>query len=235
MGKPLISDAQMLAMHETMLQLQKAVPKRSGHAAQPAWPVAVLAAALMQLRTEDVLVTEGEQPLAEATLRQAQHSSFHPDLLPFRIAASAETAPALAASYAFAQANQARPGDHAPLTLALLSTQAPLSEVMHLAGQSMLPLLLIVREEPGRPRLPMTAPPNVEIVPVDAEDAIAVCRVMQESTMRARNRWGSVVLRAITLPNTADPVVSLEAHLRRRSLLPTGQSAMSAVPDGGNR
>ncbi|GAA3763298.1 thiamine pyrophosphate-dependent enzyme [Terriglobus aquaticus] len=220
MGKPLISDAQMLAMHATMLQLRQAAPRRSAAAAPGAWPIALLAATLLQLRSDDLLVTAGDLPLAETALRSGQQSSFHPDLLPFSLACAPDAAAAVAAGYALAQSHTTRPGDHAPLTMAMLGPGTPRADALQLAGQHLLPLLLVVRDEPGKPRPPITAPPHVEVVPVDAEDAVAVCRVMQESTLRARNRWGSVVLRAVTLPDSADPIAALEAHLERRGILP---------------
>ncbi|WP_419806423.1 hypothetical protein [Terriglobus sp.] len=227
MGKPLISDAQMVAMHAVMLQLRQAAPRRSAAAAQSAWPIAFLAAALLQLRSEDLLVTAGELPLAEAALSRARQASFHPDLLPFTLACTPDSAAAAAAGHAFAQSHATRPGDHAPLTLALLPVHAPLADALQLAGQHLLPLLAVVRDEPGKPRPPLLAPKNVEVVAVDAEDAVAVCRVVQESMLRARNRWGAVVLRAVTLPGSTDPIAAFGAHLERRGLrpiLPAGET-----------
>lgn len=223
MGKPLISDAQMRAIHTTMLRLREAAqPVR-----RPAYvqvetevPVAMLTACLLQMRNEDVLVTEGEDAQARAVLQLAQEASFQPEVVPFTLlSAERGSVATLAAGYALAQSHYSHPGDAAPVTLALLQPGTPVAEAMRLAGEHRLPLILILRDEPNRPRVPLKAPENVEIVQVDAEDAVAVCRVMQESMLRARNRWGSVVLRAVTLPNTADPIVAFEAHLRRRGLL----------------
>ncbi len=225
MGQPLIRDAQMLTMHSAMLELRNAQPRRSAAAAQTAWPIALLAATLLQLRSDDLLVTEGALPFADLALRSARQSSFHLNLLPFTLHATPASIAAVAAGHAFAQSHAAKPGDHAPLTLALLSAQASLTDALHLAGQNLLPLLLVVRDEPGKPRPPLQAPANVEVISVDAEDAVAVCRVMQESTLRARNRWGAVVLRGVTLPGSQDPITALEAHLVRRGLhTPTGQA-----------
>ena len=220
LGKPLISDAQMVAMHSVMLQLRQAAPRRSAAAAQSAWPIAFLAAALLQLRSDDLLVTAGELPLAAATLSGARESSFHPDLLPFTLQCTPESAAAAAAGHAYAQSHAARPGDHAPLTMAMVPVRAPLADALRLAGQHLLPLLAVVRDEPGQPRPPLLAPNNVEVIAVDAEDAVAVCRVVQESMLRARNRWGAVVLRAVTLPGSTDPITAFEAHLGRRGLSP---------------
>ncbi len=220
MGKPLISDAQMLAMHAAMVQLRQAALRRSAAAAQGAWPIALLAATLLQLRSEDFLVTAGELPLAAIPLRGARQSGFQPDLLPFSVACSPEMATAVAVGYALAQSHSTRPGDHAPLALAMVGARTPQAEALQLAGQHLLPLLVVVRDEPGKPRPPLAVPVNVEVVPVDAEDAVAVCRVVQESMLRARNRWGAVVLRAITLPGSIDPLTALEAHLERRGISP---------------
>ncbi len=220
MGKPLIRDAQMLAMHAAMMQLRQAAPRRSAAAAQGAWPIALLTATLLQLRSEDLLVTAGELPIAATALRNAQQSSFHPDLLPFSVTCPPETATAVAAGYALAQSHSTRPGDHAPLTVVLVGARTPQLDALQLAGKHLLPLLVVMRDEPGKPRPPLSAPDNVEVVPVDAEDAVAVCRVVQESMLRARNRWGAVVLRAITLPGSTDPITAFEAHLKLRGLMP---------------
>ncbi len=222
MGKPLISDAQMLSLHQTMVRLQTArhAASRSSAARASTWPVAVLAAALLQLGTEDVLMTEGEQPWAQMVLAQGKELSFRPDSLPCTVqSAERNSIAVLAAGYALAQNHYSHPDDTAPVTLAVLQPGTPVEEAMRLAGEHVLPLILMLREEPNRPRQTMTAPENVEIVQVDAEDAVAVCRVMQESMVRTRNRWGSVVLRAVTLPGSIDPVKALESHLQRRGLL----------------
>ncbi|MBE7181378.1 MAG: hypothetical protein INR71_09265 [Terriglobus roseus] len=207
-------------MHTTMRRLRDAAPRRTAAAAPGAWPIALLAATLLQLRTDDLLITAGPLPLADTALQSGGEASFHPNLLPFSLACSHESAAAVAAGHALAQSRASRPGDHAPLTVAMIGMRTPHVDALQLAGKHMLPLLLVMRDEPGRPRPNLTAPDNVEIVPVDAEDAIAVCRVVQESMLRARNRWGAVVLRAITLPGSNDPVAAIEAHLERRGVKP---------------
>ena len=210
----------MLAMHAAMIQLRQAAPRRSAAATAGSWPIALLAATLLQLRSEDLLVTAGDLPLAITALRSAQQSSFHPDLLPFSLACPPESAAAVAAGYALAQSHATRPGDHAPLTVVMLHAGMAQADALQIAGKQQLPLLMILRDEPGKPRPPLSAPQHVEVVPVDAEDAVAVCRVVQESTLRARNRWGAVVLRAVTLPGSNDPIAAFEAHLERRGLTP---------------
>ncbi len=182
-------------------------------------PVALLAATLLQLRTEDVLIADGPQPLAEATLAIAHEQTFHPAHQPTVIRTAAGTGAAmLAAGYALAQSRSTQPGDRAPTTVALLQQNAPIDEAMRLAGESHLPLLLILRDEPGTARRTITTPANIELINIDADDAIAVCRVMQESLLRTRNRWGAVVLRGLTIPGTPDPLTTLAGHLQRRGL-----------------
>ena len=53
-------------------------------------------------------------------------------------------------------------------------------------------------------------------MPVDATDSIAVCRVTQESMLRARNGWGGTVIHAVRLPSPADPLQQIESHMRAR-------------------
>ena len=182
-------------------------------------PIALLAATLLQLHPEDVLITDGPHPLADASLAIAHEQSFHPAHQPMIIYTAAGTGAAmLAAGYALAQSRGTQPGDRAPITAALLQQNAPIDEAMRLAGESHLPLLLLLRDEPGTARRTIHTPANVELINLDADDAIACCRVMQESLLRTRNRWGSVILRGLTLPGTTDPIDTLTQHLQRRGL-----------------
>lgn len=211
----------MRAIYQTMLHLrdrQAQVP-RSQQARTRQQPLSLLAATLLQLRTEDVLVTQDEYPLATEVLALAHGNAFNPDVLPTALIVTENTAvAALAAGYALAQSRYSHPGDHAPVTVALLRPDAPIDEAMRIAGEFLLPLILITREDPSFPRKKVQAPANVEAILIDGEDAVACCRVMQESLLRARNRWGSVVLRAVSLPGTPDALVSMRERLHRRNI-----------------
>ena len=224
MGQPLISDAQLRAIHETMLRLREMEQdplKRRGKDRRlyERQPIALLAATLLQLHTDDVLIADGPQPFAEATLAIAHEQTFHPGHQPTVIRSTTGTGAAmLAAGYALAQSRSTQPGDRAPVTTALLQHDAPIDEAMRLAGESSLPLILILRDPPGAARRKLISPTNVEIINIDAEDAIACCRVMQESLLRTRNRWGAVVLRGLTLPGSLDPVAAITGHLHRRGI-----------------
>ncbi len=231
MGKPLISDVQMLAIYETMLRLrsleQEAHASASHTPAHAAGsriyaPIALLAATLLQLRPTDLLVIDTEDLLAKEVLIMAQETTFSPDSQATCVAVGTVAA-AVASGHALALVRSARPGDDAPVTVALLrGTPNGLAETMQFAGASVLPLLLILQGgEAARARL-IESIPNVEVIQIDANDAVACCRVMQESLLRTRNRWGCVLLQAVTLPGAADPVASFETHLRRRNLLREG-------------
>lgn len=226
MSKPLISDAQMLAIYETMVHLralQPGVPAGSNPAAHAMGqvrprPIALLAATLLQLRPTDIVLSDGEDRLAVEVLALAQAATFSPEVQTTFYDAGASAA-AIAGGYALAQQRTTRASDDAPVTVALLrGTRDDLTDVLHLAGASVLPLLLIVQCGDVRRATQIEAQANVEVIRIDADDAVACCRVMQESLLRARNRWGAVVLQAVTLPNTIDPIAALETHLRRRKL-----------------
>jgi len=241
LGKPLISDAQMLSIYKAMLHLHRhqaqpnsSLPKQQRLQLQQQWqrqPIALLAATLLQLRTEDVLVTQGDQPWAAEVVALAYAGTFSPEVQPTVLSIpNPESVAPLAAGYALAQSRYSHPGDHAPVTVALLSPNASLDDAMRIAGQSLLPLILIILEDAGipatghtpKPRLTIEAPANVELILIDALDAVACCRVMQESLLRARNRWGAVVLQAVSLPGTPGALTQIEAHLQRRNIaLPT--------------
>ncbi len=88
MGKPLISDGQMLAMHAAMVRLRElhaahAVTQAAGAGASGLAPgrpdVALLAATLLQLRPCDTLVTDDDAHLAAEVLAMAQDATFSPE------------------------------------------------------------------------------------------------------------------------------------------------------------
>ena len=232
MGKPLIGDGQMLAMYETMVRLRtmhaemaaSAPIRTSARAAMqtPQPDVALLAATLLQLRPGDVLVTGGEVPLAAEVLSLAQEATFCAEHKATQIGVLAGAEALFAAGHAYAQMRTARPGDDAPVTVALLNAEPRMTtafdEAMRVASESVLPLVLIVQDGLAAEAHAIESIANVEVVRLDAEDAVACCRVMQESLLRARNRWGCTVLHAVHLPGGADPVVAFEAHLRRRGI-----------------
>ncbi len=186
--------------------------------------VALLAATLLQLRPGDTLVTNDDAHLAAEVLRMAQEATFSPEHTATHLAVSVDAEALFAAGYAHAQMRATRPADDAPVTVALIGPHLgprmspAFVETMRLASTNVLPLVLILQDGPAADARTLDSVENVEVVRVDAEDAVACCRVMQESLLRARNRWGCVVLHAVHVPGAADAVVAFEAHLRRRGL-----------------
>ncbi len=85
-----------------------------------------------------------------------------------------------------------------------------------------LPLVVIVQDGPAAVARTLEQRRKCRSGTRRCGDAVACCRVMQESLLRARNRWGCVVLHAVHVPGATDAVVAFEAHLRRRPPVLTG-------------
>jgi hypothetical protein len=231
LGKPLISDAAMRSMYTTMQQLRMLKRDRTAseglsrteRAAMQAQPEALHAALLSLMHRRDTLLTEGEDPLANAAIASyfpIAVSSLHTVVCP----GTGEECAAVAAGMALKQSETARANGVQPVTVALLRDYPALDGVLSLIEQNDLPLLVVVRSEPltradANRRMQST---KVPILPVDDADAVAVCRVVQESMLRARNGWGGAVIHATRLPGAPDALASMEQRLRVRGLLPEG-------------
>ena len=228
MGKPLISDAALRGMHETMQRIRAA--KRQGteapsiskseRAAFQAEPESLFAALLSQVHRRDTLLTQGNFPAAEIAL-----DSYFPDRAQgphvHVCPGSAEECAAIAGGMALKQADSARGTAPRAVILAALREFPALTSVLQLIEQDDLSLILVVQAEPesradAQRRLLGT---KVPIMPVDATDSIAVCRVAQETLLRARNGWGGAVIHAVRLPSPADPLRQIESHMRARGIL----------------
>ncbi len=227
MGKPLISDSSMRGMYETMQRLRalkhdrallRDLP-RDAKAALLETPESLAAAMVSQMHTRDTVLTEGSDPLLEAALSQ-RFPSAPPAL--HVCGGDAEAVAAVAAGYALKQQTASKSTDAKPVVLAMLRTLPALTGAMNMVEKHGLSLLVIAQGDPeGRvetqKRLRST---KVPLLPVDANDAIAICRVMQESMLRARHGWGGVVVHAARLHGAGDPLSAMEQHLRMRGLLP---------------
>ncbi|SDF28844.1 hypothetical protein [Terriglobus roseus] len=226
MGKPPISDAAMRKMYETMKALRSAKRDtstwtgvaRNVKAAATAEPESLLAGILSQLHRRDTVVTAGELPL----LKTAVESYF-----PISVASlhtvvcngSTEECASVAAGMALRSMDATR--DPKPVTVVLLQDFPALLGTLKLMESNDLPLLVIAKGEAesraiAEKRMKST---QVPILPVDAADAVAVCRVMQESLLRARNGWGGSVIHAIAVPGASDSVAGMEERLRARGLV----------------
>ncbi|WP_156993501.1 hypothetical protein [Terriglobus sp. TAA 43] len=226
MGKPPISDAAMRKMYETMKALRSAkrdAPTwtgvtRNAKASAMAEPESLLVGILSQLHRRDTVVTAGELPL----LKTAVESYF-----PISVASlhtvvcngSTEECASVAAGMALRSMDATR--EPKPVTVVLLQDFPALQGTLKLMESNDLPLLVIAKGEAesravAEKRMRST---QVPILPADAADAVAVCRVMQESLLRARNGWGGSVIHAIAVPGAADSVAGMEERLRARGLI----------------
>jgi hypothetical protein len=181
LGKPLISDAAMRSMFETMKHLRslKSEPEvlrglpRAARADFLVAPEALHAALLQQMHRRDTLVTQGVDTMANAALT------------------------------------------------AILRGYPALTSILQLIQEHNLSLLIVTQSEPETKaethhRLSGT---KVQILSVDDSDAVAVCRVVQESILRARHGWGGAVIHAARIAGATDAVEGMEQRLRRRGLL----------------
>ena len=234
MGKPLISDIAMRGMYRSMQHL--AAEQRSAQFALHLPralrgvllrdPIAVPAALFSQLHRRDTVLTEGDNPLVQT----AQDTWFAHAGAPAVHAThgSAEACAAIAAGMALRIADRAarQHGDTSagqsalPVVVALLRSFPPLSPVLQLLQQHDLALLLVVGGESDSraDAQRRTQSTTVPILSVDRADAVALCRVLQECLLRARNGWGGAVIHATQLPLLQDPLLLMRQHLEKRSL-----------------
>ncbi len=238
MSKPLISHAQLrsihaLAQHLTAEKRTLATRHDLGRTQRTAitrYPVALLAATLFQLRPGDALVTQYTNPLLGPALAFAAPVS-RPGTRSVQVHTTDQSAPAtalLAAGLALHQRSIARALGERSITLAILDEDGDLSECLQLAYEHLLPMVLLQRCDLAaaatRSRRPL-----VPSIPVDDTDAVAVCRVLQESLIRARHGWSSVLIQAVHPPAPVDPVVLLQQHLKRRQIEPSTSLVPSTV------
>ncbi len=228
MGKPLISDAVMRGMYRTMQYLRAAkldpatasALSRRERSRVPAQPESVYAALLGQLHRRDTLLIEGNAALVQAVVDKAMPESKARPAIRATPGTSHECA-AYAAGIALQQTNIRKSTTPRPVVIASLNEFPAMPGVLQLIEQHGLSVLLIVQGE-SQARADaqrLAASTKVPIMPVDAVDAVAVCRVLQECLLRARNGWGGAVVHALRLPDAGDSIALLEAHLRKRNLL----------------
>lgn len=235
MGKPLISDAVMHGMYETMQQMRSAQREaggggghtRSKHAALQAEPEALFAAMFSQLRRRDTLLTQDTRPLLP--IAQAAYFPTDTPMTVHTCNGTVEECAAVAVGMALRAAERLRDTNGPtllsghpprPVVLAMLNNPAPMKGVLQLIEQHDLPVLLIVGGEvesraDSQRRLQTT---RVPFMPVDRSDAVAICRVMQECLLRARNGWGGAVIHAAPMPGSSDPLLLLRKHMEKRGL-----------------
>ena len=212
---------------------------------------AVAAAALIGLEAGDVFVSAKPHPFA-ALLKgvpirnivrplQVHPSTDSAEQAPVSagvlIASSAGpvprsiTAGALAAGAAFA----ARHGDCENVAIAFYdgaNAGHPWRQAFHFALAHDLPIILIrqsarpLRPISSRGRSGKSAPGSLPIIPVDANDAVAVYRVAHEATAHARRGSGPTLIDCVPIRLTgerkqdSDCIVRMERYLQAKGLRP---------------
>lgn len=254
-GASLISDERLVGIYVAMLHCrifsERAVnPSRSGK--RSAAFEAVAAATLMDARPEDHLISAAPHrcaallkgiPLAELLAPLYARSTgagrggaglVHAAsgvLVTRAGAGSRDLAPALAAGCAFA----ARSGNRENVAIAFFrSGRAENSwlEMFRFALAHRLPLILVrqsshpLRPLSSRSRSGKRVPGGPPVIPVDANDAVAIYRVVHEAIAHARRGSGPTLIDCVPLrmagerKQDADCIARMERYLQSKGLRP---------------
>ena len=238
--KPLISNAKLWQIYEGML-CARLFEER--FAAQSRLPYrlrreeAMLAALLDGLGKRDVLIARKEN-LGAALLRgQSIPSVLGQAFSDDRSATRPIFAPATdsnvftgsvgeMATFAagVAMGLQIQKASSAPrsVTLALLGEVKDglkLDAALRVAAQSSLPLILVCRtNNVQKLELNRNELHNVPHMPVDGQDAVAMCRVAQEALGRTRAGIGSVLVECRFFSDQMDPIEAMQDRLRAKEI-----------------
>ncbi|MGC8549632.1 MAG: hypothetical protein ACP5M4_08020 [Acidobacteriaceae bacterium] len=214
-GAPLISDERLLHLHAALLQATGSKPAKAKAAAAPAirFP-AVYASLLADLTPQDRITAD--IPL---------------HLEPFTATAPLELSPEIATGLAIGLA-QNQPGSLViAFTRAGRLQQDNFRQTLRTAARHQVPILYVLLPAPSTFDWSARAiREDVPCIPVDTHDAVALYRVAQETILRARNHGGPSLIdcKQVTLARgDSNPVTRLEAHLRRKGLLPTALQSAS--------
>lgn len=216
---------QHLAVEKRNAQVASALP-RADRAALQHEQEAVLAAVFSQVHRRDTVITQGSGLLAQ-TAADAWFAHTGAPML-HAVQADAETCASLAAGCALrihdrlaVQGDAETERRSQPVVIALLQGFSPLLSITHLVQQHDLALVVVASGDmesraAAQRRQHSTGVPTM---PVDRADAVAVCRVVQECLLRARNGWGGAVVHAAPFPGALNPLALIRQHLQRRGLL----------------
>jgi pyruvate dehydrogenase E1 component alpha subunit len=225
---PLLPKDRLRELHALMLRIRKLEQRRPHHSAREA----MLAATLLHLSAGDLL----SGPAGDLTVVQlapSSRSSAEQHELPsnLRLPLCAGAARGMAS---------AAPGS---IALAITEAGAPepgWADALAWAHRDQLPLLLLCCDATaggGRPQRSRSANTSLltwgavsrlarklqlPLFPVDGNDAVAVFRVMQEATSRARAHGGPSIIWAVMYAGRArlsqQPLSRLEAYLAARNI-----------------
>lgn len=222
---PLLPQDRLRELHALMQRIRTADRRRSNGARE-----ALLAATLIHLSAGDLVSgIADDRTLRELAPKSSAgddaHDVPHSLRIPLCVGAARgmQTAGTDRLAVAFAQAGSADPG---------------WTDALRWAHRDRLPFLLVVADNgkaAGRRRAPRSATPllwpeltklarsiHLPHFPVDGEDAVAVYRVMQETSARARSGGGPSVLWAMLSPERLSPrrqpIKRLQAYMSARGI-----------------
>ena len=216
-GAPLISDARLLDLHAALLRATTGVPANTKTAPAIKFP-AVYASLLADLTPQDRVTAD--IPL---------------NLAPFTTATPLELSPGVATGLAIGLA-QNQPGSLViAFTRASRLQEDTFRQTLHAAATHHAPILYVLLPSPAAASFDWSAKAireDVPCIPVDAHDAVALYRVAQETTVRARNHGGPSLIdcKQVQLARgDSNPAARMEAHLRRKGIRPAALKHASAT------
>ncbi|MBS1814561.1 MAG: hypothetical protein JSS87_06780 [Acidobacteria bacterium] len=241
--KPLISDATLRRVYETMLcgrlfddrlaMLRRKTNVFTGRALE-----AMFASFLDGFKARDLAIVRQDQPTAALMQGQSVATivgtlfakdsaasralfSTHKGIVTFSGISSEMAIFAAGAARAILNEEAGQRGTQPVIvaTIGEVYDQSEIDAALRVAGHGNLPLILIC-ETSGDFRLNGTREKThgVPHFPVDARDAVALLRCAQESFTRVRSGLGSVLVEARVIAGTRDPLLALEERLRRKNI-----------------
>ncbi len=218
-GAPLISDARLADLYAALLRASS--PSVKANSAAPSATCVRFPAVYASL-------------LADLTPHDRITADIPLHLAPFALGSPLELSPAVATGLALGLA-QLRPGSLViAFTRAGSLPTAPFRQTLRAAAQHRAPILYVLLPAASATSTAFdwsasAILENVPCIPVDAHDAVALYRVAQETTLRARNQGGPSLIdcKKVQLARgDSNPVARMEAHLRRKGLTtPAGNHA----------
>lgn len=214
-GAPLISDARLLHLHAALVRATGSKPANAKATAAPAirFP-AVYASLLADLTPQDRIAAD--IPLHLAPFTAAQPLDLTPDIATGLAIGLAQNQPG-SLVIAFTRASRLHEDTFRQTLRAAALHRAPILYVLLPAPSTFDWSARAIRE-------------NVPCIPVDTHDAVALYRVAQETILRARNHGGPSLIdcKQVKLSRgDSNPVTRMEAHLRRKGILPPALSKAS--------
>ncbi|MDR3734888.1 MAG: thiamine pyrophosphate-dependent enzyme [Acidobacteriaceae bacterium] len=227
---PLIPNARLQEIYVSMLRSRLLETKLTPAAQRPA--EATGAGLLLNLRNEDTLLstTASHRMLKGVALKQLvqkraprsiDHGAPAQNVLP----SIADTTAALYAALgvAFSYKAAAGAGRDSNIVLAYTADIEACLAAARLAELHRLPILFILTHNSSTPTATLRAHRYaLPGIPVDRDDAVAVYRVSQEATARARAGGGPTLVECMRYPvaqkQKADAIATMERYLTRKGL-----------------